>query len=77
MCYKLVYIHKQTPNIQEVMTFPNWLSVKQNLQKLLWNLLYRPIWILETNTFLAQIFLQIFTLVDHVIRNNFSFESVA
>jgi hypothetical protein len=32
--YKLVDMHKITPNIQEVMEFPNWLSVKQNLQKL-------------------------------------------
>jgi hypothetical protein len=35
LCYNLVDMHKLTPNIQEVMAFPNWLSVKQNLQKLL------------------------------------------
>jgi hypothetical protein len=28
--YKLVDIHKLNPNIQEVMAFSNWLSVKQN-----------------------------------------------
>jgi hypothetical protein len=33
--YNLVDMHKLTPNIQEVMTFPNWLSVKQNLRILL------------------------------------------
>jgi hypothetical protein len=33
--YNLVDMHKLTPNIQEVMAFPNWLNVKQNLQKLL------------------------------------------
>jgi hypothetical protein len=26
--YKLVEMHKLIPNIQEVMAFPNWLSVK-------------------------------------------------
>jgi hypothetical protein len=35
LCYNLVVMHKLTPNIQEVMAFPHWLSVKQNLQKLL------------------------------------------
>jgi hypothetical protein len=33
--HNLVDMHKLTPNIQEVMVFPNWLSVKQNLRKLL------------------------------------------
>jgi hypothetical protein len=33
--YNLVVMHKLNHNIQEVMTFSNWLSVKQNLQKLL------------------------------------------
>jgi hypothetical protein len=27
--YDLIEMHKLTPNIQEVITFPNWLSVKQ------------------------------------------------
>jgi hypothetical protein len=60
--YNLVDMHKLTPNIQEVMTFPNWLGVKQNLQKLqsLQSVLYSPIW----------------TIVDHATRNNFSFGSV-
>jgi hypothetical protein len=53
--YKMVGMNKLTPNIQEVMAFPNWLSVKQNLQKLLslGSVLHRPIWTLETKTFLA------------------------
>jgi hypothetical protein len=35
LCYNLADMHKLTPNIQEVMAFLNWLSIKQNLQKLL------------------------------------------
>jgi hypothetical protein len=62
--YNLVDMHKLTPNIQEVMTFPNWLSVKQNMRKLcLESVLYSPIWILETNSFLVPIFFYICTLV--------------
>jgi hypothetical protein len=30
--YNFVDMHKLTPNIQEVMAFPKWLSVKQNLR---------------------------------------------
>jgi hypothetical protein len=30
--YNLVDMNKLTPNILEVMIFPNWLSVKQNLE---------------------------------------------
>jgi hypothetical protein len=33
--YNIVDTHKLTPNTKEVMAFPNSLSVKQNLQKLL------------------------------------------
>jgi hypothetical protein len=57
--YNPVYMNKLTPNIQEVMAFPNWLSVKQNLRKLLGleSVLYSPIWTLETNTSLAPKFL--------------------
>jgi hypothetical protein len=37
--YKMVDMHKVNPNIQDVMAFPNWLSVNQNLQKLkVWDL---------------------------------------
>jgi hypothetical protein len=31
ICYNYADMHKLTPNIQEVMTFSMWLSVKQNL----------------------------------------------
>jgi hypothetical protein len=53
--YKLVDMHKLNPNIQEVMTFPNWLSAKQNLQQMpsLDSVLYNPFCTLETNTSLA------------------------
>jgi hypothetical protein len=53
--YNIVDMHKLTPNIEEVMTFLNWLSVKQNMRKLpsLDSVLYNPIWTLEINTFLA------------------------
>jgi hypothetical protein len=53
--YNIVDMHKLTPNIQEVMAFPNWLSIKQNLRKLpsLESVLCSPIWTLETNASLA------------------------
>jgi hypothetical protein len=35
LCYNLADMHKLTPNIAEVMTFPKWLSVKQNLREVL------------------------------------------
>jgi hypothetical protein len=37
--------------------------------------LYSHLWILEKNVSPAPKFMQIFTLVDHDIRNNFSFGS--
>jgi hypothetical protein len=53
--YNIVDMHKLTPNIEEAMSFLNWLSVKQNMRKLpsLESVLYNPIWTLEINTFLA------------------------
>jgi hypothetical protein len=33
LCYNSGDMHKLTPNIQEVMAFSKWLSVKQNLRK--------------------------------------------
>jgi hypothetical protein len=35
LCYNLANMHNLTPNIHEVMAFPKWLSVKQNLRKVL------------------------------------------
>jgi hypothetical protein len=77
--YNLVNMHKVNPNIQEVIAFPNWLSVKQNLQKLrsLEVVLYSSFWTLETKTSLAQEFLKIFILVEQAIRNTLYFGSVA
>jgi hypothetical protein len=53
MYYNFVDVHKLTPNIQEVMAFRKWLSVKQNLEIALESVLYSPIWTLETNASLA------------------------
>jgi hypothetical protein len=76
--YNIVDIHKLTPNIEEVMAFPNWLSVKQKSAETgLEIVLYSPIWTLETNNYLAPNFMCRNTLVDHSTRNKFSFGSVA
>jgi hypothetical protein len=45
-----------TRNIQKVIAFLNWLSVKQNLQESLEVVLYSSFWTLATNTFRAQFF---------------------
>jgi hypothetical protein len=71
-------MNKLTPNIQEVMVFSNWLSVKQkSAETSLETVLYSPIWTLEINTFIAPNFIYICTLVEHATMNNFSFGSVA
>jgi hypothetical protein len=76
--YNLVDMNKLTPNIQEVMVFLNWLSVKQkSVETGLEIVLYSPIWTLEINTFIAPNFIYICTLIEHATRNNFSFGSVA
>jgi hypothetical protein len=37
--YDFIDMHKLTPNIQGVMSFPNWLSIKQNsAETAVWNL---------------------------------------
>jgi hypothetical protein len=46
--YNLIDMHKLTPNIQEVIAFPNWLSVEQkSVEIAVWNLcciaLFRPL----------------------------------
>jgi hypothetical protein len=46
--YDLIDMHKLTPNIQEVIAFPNWLSVEQkSVEIAVWNLcciaLFRPL----------------------------------
>jgi hypothetical protein len=35
LCYNIADMHKLTPNIQEIMAFLKWLSVNQNLRKVL------------------------------------------
>jgi hypothetical protein len=75
--YGLINMNKLTRNIQEVIAFTKWLSDKQILRNVrsLKSVLYSHIWTLGTNASLAQNFMHICTLVDHVIRNNFSFDS--
>jgi hypothetical protein len=57
--YDLIDMHKLTPNIQEVIAFPNWLSVKQKSAETvsLKSVMYNPIGTLETNASLALKFL--------------------
>jgi hypothetical protein len=52
LLYNMVDTHNLTLNIQEVMVFSKWLSVKQNLQEVLSlkSVLYSHIWTLRTNT---------------------------
>jgi hypothetical protein len=68
-------MHKLTPTIEEVIAFTKWLSDKQISAKRakseIW--VIQPFWTLETIVSPAPKFMQIFTLVDHDIRNNFYF----
>jgi hypothetical protein len=57
LCYNISNIHKLTPNMQEVMAFPKWLSVKQNLRSDLKSVMCSHIWTLGTNTSLAPHFM--------------------
>jgi hypothetical protein len=71
-------MHTPSPKIGEVVEFQMWLIAKQNLGKncCLKTGLYSYIWTLKINTFQAQEFLQIYTLVEQVVRNIFHFGSV-
>jgi hypothetical protein len=74
--YDLIYIHKLTPNIQEVIAFTKWLSDKQIQRKCgLKSGLHSHIWTLGTIVSPDPNFMQICTLVYHVIRNKLSFVS--
>jgi hypothetical protein len=75
--YNLVDMHKLTPNMQGVMSFPNWLSVKQNLQKLLSEICVVEAYLDPLNKYFpcSRIF-QICKLVEQDIRNTLSFGSV-
>jgi hypothetical protein len=71
-------MHSPSLKIGEVMEFQMWLIAKQNLGKncRLKTGLYSYIWTLKTNTFRDQEFLQIYTLVEQVVKNTFHFGSV-
>jgi hypothetical protein len=70
--YDLIDMNKPTPNIKQVIAFTMWLSDKQIQRKCaLESGLHSHIWILGTNVSPAPNFMQICTLVDHIIRNNF------
>jgi hypothetical protein len=75
--YDLIDIHKLTPNIPEVIALTKWLSVKQILRNVssLKSGLHSHICTLGINVSPPPNFIQICTRVDHVIRNNLSFES--
>jgi hypothetical protein len=74
--YDLIYMHKLTPKIHEVIAFTRWLSDKHTAKMCcLKSGLHSHIYTLGTIVSPASNFMQICALVDHDIRNNFSFES--
>jgi hypothetical protein len=70
-----VDMHTPFLKFEEDMQFPKVIIVKQFLEKLvsLKSGLYSSVWTLKTNTFRAQEFLQIYTLVEQFVRNTFHF----
>jgi hypothetical protein len=75
LLYDHIDIHKLTPKIDKVKAFTKWLSDKQISAKR-GNLGYIAIFgSLEKNVFPGPNFMEIWTLVDHDIRNKFSFGS--
>jgi hypothetical protein len=77
LLYDHIDMHKLTPKIEKVIAFTKWLSDKQiSAKRAVWNLGYIAIFgPLEQMSLQLQKSMQICTLVDHDIRNNFSFES--
>jgi hypothetical protein len=74
--YDLIDMHKLTPQIQDVIAFRRWLSDKKTAKMCcLESGLHSHVWALGTIVSPAPNFMQICTHVDHVIRNNFYFES--
>jgi hypothetical protein len=74
--YDLIDMHKLTPKIQEVIAFTKWLTDKQIQQKRgLESGLHSHLWTLGTIVSPAPNYMKLCTLVDHYIRNNFSFGS--
>jgi hypothetical protein len=77
LLYDHIDIHKLTPKIEEVIAFTMWLSDKQiSAKRGLESGLHSHLWTLVTNVSPDPNFMQIFTLVEHDIRNKFSFGSV-
>jgi hypothetical protein len=70
-----VDMHTPSLKFEQDMQFPKVIIVKQFLEKLLslTSGLYSSVWTLKTNTFRAQEFFQIYTLVEQVVRNTFHF----
>jgi hypothetical protein len=69
-------MHKLAPIIGEVIAFTKWLSDKQiSAKRGLNSGLSSYLWTLETIVSPTPKFMQIFTLVDHGIRNKLSFGS--
>jgi hypothetical protein len=68
-------MHTPSLKFEEDMQFPKVIIVKQFLEKLvsLKSGLYSSVWTPQTNTFRAQEFLQIYTLVEQFVRNTFHF----
>jgi hypothetical protein len=67
-------MHKLTIKIQEVIAFTKWLTDKQiSATRALESGLHSHLWTLGTIVSPAPNFMQICTLVDHDIRNKFSF----
>jgi hypothetical protein len=74
--YVLIDMRKLTPKIQEVIAFKNWLTDKQIQRKRgLESGLHSHLWTPGTIVSSDPNFMQICTLVDHDIGNNFSFGS--
>jgi hypothetical protein len=68
-------MHKVIPTIEEVIALTKQLTVKNFSAKLAKSGIWVYLWTLETIVSPAPKFMKICTLVDHDIRNKFSFES--
>jgi hypothetical protein len=74
--YDHIDMRNLTPKIEEVIVFTMWLSDKQiSAKRGLESGLHSHLWTLGTHVSPASNFIQICTLVDHDIRNKFSFGS--
>jgi hypothetical protein len=74
--YDHIDMHRLTPKIQDVIALTMWLTDKQiSAKRGLESGLHSHLWTLGTIVSPAPNFMQICTLVDHDIRNNFYFGS--